>query len=464
MNNDPLVTVYLVNHNYGRFIRQAIDSVLKQTMTDWELLIIDDGSTDDSREILEEFTGHPKIQIILQQNQGLNITNNIAIRAARGKYLMRLDADDYLDSHALQVMSGVLEREEDIGLVFPDYYHVDVDGEVQEVVRRHDFDKVDLFDQPAHGACTMSRRVLLKEIGGYDEEFRCQDGWDIWIRFIEKYKVQNVNLPLFYYRQHGSSLTRDEQRILATRAEILKKGMERQEADINSVAVIPIRGQKADLHSPAMRKLGGKPLMEWTVDAALESQSVSRVIVTSPDEEILDHIRKRYGDKVLAVARRAELAKINTPIEETLTDLFGKVSKDLGEFSAVMVLFVEFPFRTARHIDMAANSMQLFNTDRVIGVRPETDIFYQHNGKTLVEIGSHGGLRLERDDIYRQTGGFVLIRRGHFPFRDKEKRVERIGHVVLEQQASIYLGSKWEWEIADMYAEKLALATKGKHE
>ena len=137
--NNALVSVYITNYNYGKYIRQSIESVLAQTMQDFELLIIDDGSTDNSREIIEEYRHHPGISIIYQQNKGLNVTNNIALRACRGKYIMRLDADDYLEQDALRLMSEALEADSNIGLVFPDYYLVDENGTITEEFKRHNF-------------------------------------------------------------------------------------------------------------------------------------------------------------------------------------------------------------------------------------------------------------------------------------------------------------------------------------
>ena len=177
LNKDPLVTVYITNHNYGKYIENAIKSVINQTMQDFELIIIDDGSTDNSREIIEKYTDLENVTSIYQKNKGLNVTNNIALRFSHGKYIIRLDADDYFDEHALQVLSGILEKNEDVGLVFPDYTLINEFDEVMDVIRRHDFNEVKMLDQPAHGACTMIRAKCLKELGGYDEEFRCQDGY-----------------------------------------------------------------------------------------------------------------------------------------------------------------------------------------------------------------------------------------------------------------------------------------------
>lgn len=455
--HQPLVSVYLVNHNYGRFIEQAIQSVLNQTMQDFELIVIDDGSSDDSRDIIERYATHEKIITIFQRNQGLNVTNNIAIRASVGAYIMRLDADDYLDDNALAVLSGVLERRSDVGLVYPDYYHIDESGQVVDVVRRRDVAKAGLLDQPAHGACTMIRRKCLEEIGGYDETFRCQDGWDLWVRFIERYGVENVNLPLFYYRQHDSNLTRNEEHILATRAEILRRNAAGLERPLNCVAVIPVRGKPTDPHSRALHRLGGKALIDWTVEAALEARNVSQVIVTSPDEEILRHVESQFGDRVYPIRRDWKLAMLNTQIDDTLTHLFSQLPEARRDFRAVVTLFIECPFRSARHIDMAADAMKLFETDRVIGVHVVSETYYRHTGDGLVPLNRSGILRLESEELFRKVGGFNLIRRGHFPNRIDPK-TERIGHVVLDRPAALHLVSDWDWEVAETYAAKLAPA------
>ena len=114
------ISVYMASYNYADFIEEAINSVIHQTLDDWELIVINDGSTDDTEEVLKQYESNQKIRIIHQQNQGLNITNNIALRLARGEYIMRLDADDYLDENALSVLSDSLDRNKAFDLVFPD--------------------------------------------------------------------------------------------------------------------------------------------------------------------------------------------------------------------------------------------------------------------------------------------------------------------------------------------------------
>ena len=86
--SNPLVTVYVTNFNYGNYIEQSIESVLAQTYKNFELIVIDDGSTDDSREIINRYIDKTNVRVIFQKNKGLIASNNIAVRAAQGKYVM----------------------------------------------------------------------------------------------------------------------------------------------------------------------------------------------------------------------------------------------------------------------------------------------------------------------------------------------------------------------------------------
>ena len=240
MKNKPLVTIYIVNHNYGAYIQKAINSVFNQTYKNIQLLIIDNGSTDNSRELLKKISPQ-NASVILQKNKGLIFANNLAIKISKGKFIMRLDADDWLDKTAISTMIKEFNKNSQVGLIFPNYYEVDERGKNPVLVERHNFNKVTLLDQPAHGACTIFRKELMEKVGFYDEEFNCQDGFDIWLKFIKKYKIKNIKKPLFFYRQHNKSLTKNESNILKTRNKILIKNIQNKKLK-NIYAVIPIRG------------------------------------------------------------------------------------------------------------------------------------------------------------------------------------------------------------------------------
>ncbi len=451
----PSVTVYIANHNYGRFIEQAIQSVLNQTYQDFELIIIDDGSSDNSREIIEKYAQHEKVITIFQKNKGLNVTNNIALRAARSRYIMRLDADDYLDDNALMVLAGVLDRNPEVGLVFPDYYVIDEDGTIIELVRRHDFEEVTMFDQPAHGACTMIRGGCLLELGGYDESIRSQDGYDLWIRFVQHYGIQNVNLPLFYYRQHPQSLTRNEEFILETRTRILRKQAQSNGQNLRALAIVPVRGTGMDPGSPALKLLGGRALIDWTLESAILARRLSGVVLTTPDQELLSYVSKKYGDRVLLVERDRKLALPNTYIEDTISHALRESTKYHPAPDALVVLYIECPFRTAEHIDSAIDIMELFDADTVIGVRQDLSLFYQHDGAGLKPLRKVQCLHLEREELYRQVGGLQVVRRDYFE-KHHEVIGGKIGHVVLDHRAAIWIGSEWDWDLVEWQASKMA--------
>ena len=139
-NKLPLVTVYITNHNYGKYLKESIESVLNQSFKDFELIIIDDGSNDNSKEILQLYENNSKIKVIYQNNKGLTISNNIALKLSRSEYIMRLDADDYLHKDGLKNLLSGFESEK-IGMVFGDWYEIDEYGDIIERKKRHNFKK-----------------------------------------------------------------------------------------------------------------------------------------------------------------------------------------------------------------------------------------------------------------------------------------------------------------------------------
>lgn len=452
---NPLVTVYITNYNYGRYVAQSIESVLAQSFRNFELIIIDDGSTDESRDIIRQYEHRPNVRIFFQENKGLNATNNIAVSAARGQYVMRLDADDYLDPNALLVMSSVLEDNYEIAMVFPDYFYVDSSGNVIGQERRHDFENdVTLFDQPAHGACSMIRKDCLIEVQAYTDGYRCQDGYDLWLKIIDRYQVKNVNLPLFYYRRHNNNLTNNHELILRTRADILSHHAERTaRPQLNTVAVIPVLGPGFDPHCLSLTPLAGKPLICWTIDEALQVKSINEVIVTSPDEELLKWLAGQYGDRVTLHHRNPDLALENQPYEAAIRLSLSNLRMG-SDPDALFILNTEFPLRSSFYLDKAVNVMRIFDVDVVIGVVPENDLFFQHAGSGLKLVGNNlaaNKMRIERDYIYRQVGGMSLSRIGHYLNNSSDLLDGRIGHVVLSRAAACAVRMPIDLQIAEVF-------------
>lgn len=450
MTNEPLVSVYITNYNYERFIRESIKSVLSQTLQDFELIIIDDGSKDGSREIIEEYRENDKVTIIYQQNKGLNITNNVAMRVAKGKYLMRLDADDYLVKDALEKMVALLEADDDLGLVFPDYYYVDAEGNKTGEERRHNFEKeVSLYDQPAHGACTIIRLSFLKRIGGYNESFTCQDGYDLWLKFIIHYSVMNINEPLFYYRRHGSNLTTNEERILETRRAIKETFLDLSSIESSTIAVVPVRNTKIKGQSIPLYPFGEETLLSAKIKALLEARSVLEVFLISEDAEILKYAQQAFADepKVKLLERPSKLAGPNQTLGATVALATEEAQKQGSDYRFVMIAALEYPYVGASIFDDAVNTVELFKSDSVLSVRPDNKAYYRHTGHGLQPIlDQEKFTRIEREALYRAAGGIMVATRESF-IKNGKVNAGRMSHIIVDETAAFGVHSEFDFTI-----------------
>ena len=203
MSTENLITVYIVNHNYGKYILKSINSVLQQSYKNFELIIIDDFSSDNSKSIIDKFNNHKKVRIIYNKKKfGLIKSANISIKASKGEYILRLDADDFLHKNALQILLNEIIKKRDIALVYSDYYNVDEKNAVLSLNKQFFVGSKKYLNQKVpHGACSLIRKNILFDVGLYDENLDRQDGYDIWYKISNLYKIVHVDLPLFFYRQ-----------------------------------------------------------------------------------------------------------------------------------------------------------------------------------------------------------------------------------------------------------------------
>lgn len=439
--NSPKVTVYITNYNYGHYIEKAINSVLNQSFKDIEIFIIDDGSTDNSKEIIEKYASIANIKIIYQKNKGLIVTNNIALRLAQGDYIMRLDADDYLDKNALKLMVDELDEDDSLGLVFPNYFIVDENENITNVRVRIPSEENNVKDNPAHGACTLIRTKYLRSIGGYDESFTCQDGYFLWINFFSRFKTKNIETPLFYYRRHNSNLTNNSERILKTRSNIISKFVSENGNKIgNTLAIIPVRGPKFNINSIALEKVNGsETVLDLKLKEVLKSDYISKVVVTTPDESVIAFLKSRSYDNVEVVQRDSKLARLNSGLVDTVNHVLEHT--DESEFEAFVTFSVRFPKLDVLYIDNAIKSMYLFDTDSVISVRTENNRYFKASANGLKPILDQDKFtKLEREDIYKYSGGMIatkldFYKKGYDFFGGKN------GHVIIDEKSSFEINS-----------------------
>lgn len=200
------VTVLVATYNEDKYIGRCLRSLLHQTLpsNQYEIIIINDGSTDKTSYALELFR-KPKdkhIRVINnQKNLGLPASLNIGIKASKGNYVVRVDSDDYVNQNFLSSLKFYLEIYKDVDACSCDYILVDQNENIIEVV--------DSNISPI--ACgIMFRKEKLIDIGMYDPKFRCHEDQDLRIRFTKKYKIDNINLPLYRYRKHKNNMTNNK--------------------------------------------------------------------------------------------------------------------------------------------------------------------------------------------------------------------------------------------------------------
>lgn len=449
----PKVTVYIPSHNYGRYVEDAIASVYAQTMRDWELIIIDDGSTDDTPRILKKYANRPNVRIVTQPKRGLTVSNNVALKMSNAEYIMRLDADDFLDENALLVMSHCLDQNPKIGLVYPDYYRVDDDGELLELVRRKKIGReAELLDLPAHGAGTMIRKSCLLKLGGYDESLPCQDGYDLWLRFLKAYKPHNVNVPLFYYRQHEGSLTTDSRKILNTRASIKRRfARDHKSGRIQrTMGLIPVAKRPQGGPESPFALVAGQPLLWHTITQALAAENLEKIAVSSNDPAVLDYARGFPG--VITLKRPDNLASVDARMSQTVAHALEAMGARKYKPEAVMLLYTNCPLRRAMHIQMALDTMAIFDVDSVVSVTQEMAFSYHHDRHGLRPIQRSRDLALEKKAIYRENGAVLLAKVDAIDRRNFLGK--KLGHFIMLPEESIRIRSAYDLWMADKIASE----------
>ncbi|MCC6396857.1 MAG: glycosyltransferase [Bacteroidetes bacterium] len=213
-----LVSVVIPCYNQAQFLREAIESVARQTETRWEVIVVNDGSPDDTSPVVEQYRReHPELalRLIEQENRGLPAARNAGCAVARGEYLLPLDADDRIAPTFMARCLREFGAHADIGFV---YSHIRRFGEVNEVFALPPFDAETIVHKDNSVAvCALMRKKMWEEVGGYNETMtEGYEDWDFWVGCIEKgWKGVRVPEPLFEYRikKEGGLLEANKRRM-----------------------------------------------------------------------------------------------------------------------------------------------------------------------------------------------------------------------------------------------------------
>ena len=236
VSSDVLVTVVMPAYNAARWIRKGIDSVLAQTLSDWELIVVNDGSTDGTEALVQE-CGDARIRLVNQENSGPSRARNVAIARARGKYIALLDADDWYDARHLERTSGFLEAHPECALVATNFCFVNAKGEEtvgyepNEILGRAgdgviaDFFRAAMRNRCLPVTCGMVFRTnLVTSLGGFDESLDGAEDQEFQARWAVKGRYGYIDEVLGYYRDYTpGSVRKDLGRTIRMRVKAWQK-------------------------------------------------------------------------------------------------------------------------------------------------------------------------------------------------------------------------------------------------
>lgn len=207
--NPPVVSVVITCYNYGKYLKGCIESVLSQSFTDLEIIVVNDGSTDNTDEVIRKFQGLHNIKYIKQTNNGQANAKNIGIKYASGDFIAFLDADDAWEVDKLKKQLPFFSKER-VGVVYSRAHYIDEMG--QEL--RSDSRNYCKYLTPRSGNVTeylfidnfvpfsssIVRKICLERCGIFDESYKMGIDWDLWLRISTVYEFDFIDEPLLIYR------------------------------------------------------------------------------------------------------------------------------------------------------------------------------------------------------------------------------------------------------------------------
>lgn len=210
----PKVSVIIAAYNLMAYLPETVNSVLAQTYTDFELIIVDDGSSDNTSQWVSQ-QQDPRIRLITQNNMGLAGASNTGIANARGEYISIMDADDLWETTKLAQQVDILDRCPEVSIVYTWVTYMNEQGEstgriVKTEAEGYIWKDLITVNQIECGSVAMIRRACFEQVGLFDTNLKSYGlDWDMWLRMALQYQFKAIRQPLVYYRQRASSGSRN---------------------------------------------------------------------------------------------------------------------------------------------------------------------------------------------------------------------------------------------------------------
>ncbi|CAB50071.1 glycosyltransferase family 2 protein [Pyrococcus abyssi] len=226
----PIVSVIIPTYNRANLLRRAIASVLNQKFKDFELIVVDDASTDNTPEVVESIEDGRIRYIRLKKNSGGPIARNIGIKKAKGRFIALLDDDDEWLPHRLEVQVRKFENlGKEFGVVYGGFYYVSQDGRILgKRLPKHRGDIYShLLKENFIGSPTLLiRRECFKKAGLFDPRLSSSQDWDMWLRIARYYKFDYVDEIIAKYYVHGKQISFNMKKYIPGRERLIRKHLD----------------------------------------------------------------------------------------------------------------------------------------------------------------------------------------------------------------------------------------------
>jgi glycosyltransferase involved in cell wall biosynthesis len=236
MQQLPLVSIVVPSFNHAQFIDDCLNSVIKQTYSNWQCIIVDDGSIDQTSIVINKWVERDsRFLYIKKLNGGSNSARNVGISAAKGEFILPLDADDYIDATFLEKTISVLLSNNALGAVssFAQCF-----GSNNFLWKPKGGGLIDFLIENNTSVTALFRKKIWEDIGGFDEVMKsAMEDWDFWIRMTgQGWYIQIIEEPLFYYRKTpGSQLQRSLKNIDTAMAYMVEKNKKYYQENITTI-------------------------------------------------------------------------------------------------------------------------------------------------------------------------------------------------------------------------------------
>lgn len=224
-SDKPKVSIITPTFNRADYILESVDSVLAQSFQDWELLIVDDGSYDNTKELLQPYLNDQRIHYFYQQNQGQSVARNYALTKALGEFVCFLDSDNRWLPFKLHHQIGLMEKKPDVGVVYGDVATINESGE--EISRKNmkrysgHIAAQMLKDNCVSMNTAMARRTCFEQIGGAKKNRRVADDYEIWLRISARFIFHYESDFYAEYRVMEDQISSDKRRRFEANEEII---------------------------------------------------------------------------------------------------------------------------------------------------------------------------------------------------------------------------------------------------